>query len=111
MSKGYLMANLRVDDPEIFKEFSSVALPLIEKYGGKLLARGPDADRHEGSVSGVVTLIEFESKTAAEKFYFSDEYRMNLQIICIVIYYKNQNLQLLWLILIVYHLKHLMWIN
>ena len=49
MSKGYLMANLRVDDPEIFKEFSSVALPLIEKYGGRLLARGPDADRHEGS--------------------------------------------------------------
>ena len=75
MSKGYLMANLRVDDSEIFKEFSSVALPLIEKYDGKLLARGPDADRHEGSVSGVVTLIEFATKAAAEKFYFSDEYQ------------------------------------
>ena len=75
MKKGYLMANLRVDDPEIFAEFSSVALPLIEKYGGKLLARGPNADRHEGTVSGVVTLIEFESKAAAETFYFSDEYK------------------------------------
>ena len=75
MPKGYLMANLRVNDPEIFAEFSSVALPLIEKYGGKLLARGPDADRHEGTVSGVVTLIEFESKAAAEKFYFSEEYK------------------------------------
>ena len=31
MKKGYLMANLRVNDPEIFAEFSSVALPLIEK--------------------------------------------------------------------------------
>ena len=73
------MANLRVNDPEIFAEFSSVALPphrLIEKYGGKLLARGPNADRHEGTVSGVVTLIEFESKAAAaENFYFSDEYK------------------------------------
>ena len=75
MSKGYLMANLRVDDPEIFKEFSLVALPLIEKYGGKLLARGPHADRHEGTVSGVVTLIEFDSKAAAENFYFSDDYQ------------------------------------
>ena len=75
MSKGYLMANLRVDDPEIFKEFSSVALPLIEEHGGKLLARGPHADRHEGTVSGVVTLIEFDSKAAAEKFYFSDDYQ------------------------------------
>ena len=69
------MANLRVDDPEIFKEFSSIALPLIKEYGGKLLARGPHADRHEGTVSGVVTLIEFDSKAAAEKFYFSDKYQ------------------------------------
>ena len=68
MAKGYLMANLRVKDQDIFKEFSSVALPLIESFGGKLLARGPHADRHEGSVSGIVTLIEFESKEAAEKF-------------------------------------------
>ena len=75
MAKGYLMANLRVNDQDIFKEFSSVALPLIESFGGKLLARGPNADRHEGDVSGVVTLIEFESKEAAEKFYFSDEYQ------------------------------------
>ena len=75
MAKGYLMANLRVNDQDIFKEFSSVALPLIESCGGKLLARGPHADRHEGDVSGIVTLIEFESKEAAEKFYFSDEYQ------------------------------------
>ena len=75
MAKGYLMANLRVNDQDIFKEFSSAALPLIESFGGKLLARGPHADRHEGDVSGIVTLIEFESKEAAEKFYLSDEYQ------------------------------------
>ena len=75
MAKGYLMANLRVNNQDIFKEFSSVALPLIESFGGKLFARGPHAARHEGSVSGIVTLIEFESKEAAEKFYFSDEYQ------------------------------------
>ena len=75
MAKGYLMANLRVQNEDCFTEFSSVALPLIEKFGGKLLARGPQADRHEGSVEGVVTLIEFESKAAAETFYFSEEYQ------------------------------------
>jgi len=26
-------------------------------------------------VSGIVTLIEFDSKAAAEKFYFSDDYQ------------------------------------
>ena len=75
MPKGYLMANLTINDQEIFKEFSSVALPLIEKFGGKLLARGPNADRHEGKVNEVVTLIEFETKKAAENFYFSAEYQ------------------------------------
>ena len=40
-----------------------------------IINTNPNADRHEGSVSGIVTLIEFESKEAAEKFYFSDEYQ------------------------------------
>ena len=62
MKKGYLVANLRVADQEIFKEFSSVALPLIEKYGGKLLARGPDAERHEGNVKGVLTIMSLKVK-------------------------------------------------
>jgi len=75
MPKGYLVANLRVKDPEAFKNFSKAALPSIEQYGGRILARGPHADRHEGNVSGVVTMLEFESKEAAEKFYFSDEYQ------------------------------------
>ena len=75
MPKGYLIANLRVKDPEASKKFSEAALPSIEQYGGRILARGPHADRHEGNVSGVVTMLEFESKEAAEKFYFSDEYQ------------------------------------
>ena len=52
-----------------------MAGPAIEKYGGKVLARGPDADRLEGNVSGIVMMIEFESKEAANKFYYSDEYQ------------------------------------
>ena len=47
----------------------------IKKYGGKVLARGPLADRHEGELTGTVMMIEFESKQAAEKFYFSTEYQ------------------------------------
>ena len=78
--KGYLVAkSIRVNDPEdrIFKKFSQTALPIIEQYGGKILARGlPHADRHEGNVlRGVVTMLEFESKEAAETFYFSEDYQ------------------------------------
>ena len=45
MSKGYVVANIRVKDQEKFQQFSGMAGPTIKKYGGKVLARGPDADR------------------------------------------------------------------
>ena len=75
MPKGYLVANIRVTDAEKFQSFSGMAAPVIQKFGGKVLARGPGADRHEGSVTGVVMIIEFASKEVAESFYFSDEYQ------------------------------------
>ena len=75
MSKGYVVANIRVEDQKKFKQFSGMAGPTIAKYGGKVLARGPDADRLEGDVSGIVMLIEFESKEAAKTFYYSKEYQ------------------------------------
>ena len=72
MSKGYVVANIRVKDQEKFQQFSGMAGPAIKKYGGKVLARGPDADRLEGNVSGIVMMIEFESKEAANTFYNSE---------------------------------------
>ncbi len=75
MAKGYLVANIRVTDQEKFQAFSGMAGPVIKKFGGVVLARGPGADRHEGSLEGTVMMIEFESKEIAEKFYFSDEYQ------------------------------------
>jgi uncharacterized protein (DUF1330 family) len=52
-----------------------MAAPAIKKYGGKVLARGPGAERLEGDVRGIVMMIEFESKEAANTFYHSDEYQ------------------------------------
>ena len=75
MAKGYLVANIRVTDQERFQKFSGMAGPIIQKFGGKVLARGPGADRHEGTLSGVVMMIEFDSKEIAENFYFSKDYQ------------------------------------
>ena len=75
MSKGYVVANIRVKDQEKFQQFSGMAGPAIKKYGGKVLARGPEADRLEGDVSGIVMMIEFQSKEAAITFYYSEEYQ------------------------------------
>ena len=75
MSRGYVVANIRVTNQEKFQRFSGMAGSAIKKYGGKVLARGPDADRLEGNVSGIVMMIEFESKEAANTFYYSEEYQ------------------------------------
>ena len=75
MPKGYLVANIRVKDKEKFAAFSGMAAPVIKAHGGKVLARGPGAERHEGSVEGIVMMIEFESIDTARTFYLSVEYQ------------------------------------
>ena len=75
MPKGYLVANIRIKDKEKFAAFSGMAAPVIKAHGGKVLARGPGAERHEGSVEGIVMMIEFESIDTARTFYLSDEYQ------------------------------------
>ena len=75
MPKGYLVANIRVKDKDKFAAFSGMAAPVIKAHGGKVLARGPGAERHEGSVEGIVMMIEFDSIDAARTFYLSDEYQ------------------------------------
>ena len=75
MPKGYLVANIRVKDKDKFAAFSGMAAPVIKAHRGKVLARGPGAERHEGSVEGIVMMIEFESIDAARTFYLSDEYQ------------------------------------
>ena len=75
MPKGYLVANIRVQDKEKFASFSGMAGPIIKAYGGKVLARGPNAERHEGDLRGVVMMIEFDNIETARKFYLSSEYQ------------------------------------
>ena len=75
MPKGYLVANIRVQDKEKFASFSGMAGPVIKTHGGKVLAKGPNAERHEGDLKGIVMMIEFDSLKAARNFYFSDEYQ------------------------------------
>ncbi|MDA5094289.1 DUF1330 domain-containing protein [Aliiroseovarius sp. KMU-50] len=74
MAKGYLIANIRVHDAEAFEEFKRLSGAAIADYGGKILARDPDADYREGGARGLVTLIEFESPEVAQAFYDSTAY-------------------------------------
>ena len=75
MPKGYLVANIRVHDKEKFAAFSGMAGAVIKAHGGKVLARGPNAERHEGNLKGIVMMIEFDSLDTAKTFYMSDDYQ------------------------------------
>ena len=52
-----------------------MACAIIKAHGGKVLARGPNAERQEGNLKGIVVMIEFDSQASAKTFYISDEYQ------------------------------------
>jgi len=74
MAKGYLIANIRVHDKEVFGKFKLMSTPLISEYGGKLLVRTPEVDRREGDVTGLVVMLEFPNIEMARTFYESESY-------------------------------------
>ena len=74
MTKGYLVAHIRVHDKEGFEKFKEMAGPAISDYGGKVLVRNPSPEVLEGDDSGVAIIIEFESIESARTFYESDRY-------------------------------------
>jgi uncharacterized protein (DUF1330 family) len=74
MAKGYLIANIRVHDKEVFEKFKLMSTPLISEYGGKLLVRTPEVDRREGDVTGLVVMLEFPNIEMARTFYESESY-------------------------------------
>ena len=74
MTKGYLVAHIRVHDNEGVEKFKEMSGPVISEYGGKVLVRNPSPDVREGSDSGVAIVIEFESIESARQFYESDKY-------------------------------------
>ena len=74
MPKAYLVANIRVHDPEGYDRFRAMSGPAIATYGGRVLVRNPKPERHEGKVEGVAILIEFDDIAAARAFYTSPEY-------------------------------------
>ena len=70
----FLVANISIVDKEKFAVFSGMASPAIKAYGGKLLAKSPDTERHEGDLKGTKMMIEFDSLNLPKKNYLSDEY-------------------------------------
>ena len=73
---AYQIGNVTVEDAEGFAEYSKQVPEMIERYGGRYLARGGAVEVLEGSwTPNRLVLIEWESVEQAKRWYESDEYK------------------------------------
>jgi uncharacterized protein (DUF1330 family) len=74
-----MIADLTVLNAEGFAAYVKVAGPLIEKFGGRVIARTEAATALEGIPPNHFVIIHFDTMDAAKRFYHSEEYRTPLQ--------------------------------
>lgn len=78
---AYVILRIQADDPTKLKDYQQVAPSIIEKHGGKLLARGGDVVSLEGvEETRRIVMIEFPSLEQAKEFYYSSEYRQAIEL-------------------------------
>mgnify|MGYP002882850282 CR=1 FL=1 len=81
MSAGYVIAQLKVTNPENYKEYIEKVTNVIEKFGGEYLARGGDHQVVEGEDNFPrIIIIKFPSYEKALEWYNSKEYKPIKQI-------------------------------
>lgn len=73
--RAYLLVQVDVTHEGRYAEYVKVAPEIVQKYGGRYLARGGRSLTLEGPPArSRVVVIEFPSYEAAERFYRSPEY-------------------------------------
>lgn len=81
MKKGYVLLQVNVNDPEVFKKYPELSEKIISKFGGKYLFRGGEFEILEGSWDFKRNvLLEFENISKVQEWYNSSEYQEALKI-------------------------------
>jgi uncharacterized protein (DUF1330 family) len=75
--KSYTVVELDITDDSWVQEYAQNVTRMIEKHGGKYLARTPKVEKIEGDrkLPQLFVIIEWPSKEVAISFYESPEYR------------------------------------
>ena len=78
---AYIVIRITVKDPIQLKEYQQVAPSIIDKFGGKLLARGGEVASLEGPTENRrIVIIEFPGMEEAKSFYYSPEYTEAIEL-------------------------------
>ena len=75
MAKGYWIAHATVTDPDTYKAYANAAPAVIEKFGGRFLARRGKHQQMEGDGKARNVVIEFPSYDAAVDCFNSEGYQ------------------------------------
>ena len=77
MTKSYWLKNISIPNADLFLEYIRTVLPWIRSVGGvvvkKDITQDSNSDKWDGGQLGIV--IEFESKIAAKKAFYSDAFQ------------------------------------
>jgi uncharacterized protein (DUF1330 family) len=79
--KYYCIAEMDITDPSWVPEYVKNVTGMVERHGGRYLARTAKVETIEGERQApqIFLLIEWPSREALETFYRSEEYRPFLQ--------------------------------
>jgi len=72
---AYVILQIEVTNPEKNAKYREIAAPIVEKYGGKYLARGGRMEVVEGQSLPRIVVVEFPSMDAFRQFYDAPEYQ------------------------------------
>ncbi|MBL0920102.1 MAG: DUF1330 domain-containing protein [Hydrogenophaga sp.] len=80
MPKAYWMATYRsISDPAALSKYAELALPALQAFGARFLARGMPAQVYEAAPHQRAVLIEFESVAQAIAAHDSPAYQAALE--------------------------------
>lgn len=71
---AYLIAEVEVTDPELYKAYMALTPASIARYGGRFLVRGGPTEALEGAPPKRIVVAAFDSLDAARRWYHSVEY-------------------------------------
>ena len=77
MSRGYIIAQGTVNDPESIKAYYEATPPVLEKFGGSVIVFSNSANNEEGTEFSTWAILQFDSIENALAYYNSDDYQKN----------------------------------
>lgn len=78
---AYMIARINVTDPEQYKNYIAATPAIIEKFGGKFIARGGETVTLEGEMeTRRIAIVEFPALDNVREFYDSAEYKAAMEL-------------------------------